>query len=44
MSVKKFNELAKTSGALYRLNRVLLVNLEILDNYLEDFRVKISLD
>ena len=35
----KFQELAKEAKAVYKIDKVVLVNCEILDQYLETFRV-----
>ncbi|MDD3142209.1 MAG: DUF6462 family protein [Lachnospiraceae bacterium] len=40
MGLSKFQEIAKESGAVYKVNSMCLVNTEILDNYLEAFRVE----
>ena len=34
MSQSKFEELAKEAGAVYKLNKIVLVNCEILNEYL----------
>jgi len=39
MSQSKFEELAKEAGAVYKLNKIVLVNCEILNEYLETFRL-----
>lgn len=39
MSQSKFEELAKEAGAVYKLNKIVLVNCEILNKYLETFRL-----
>lgn len=33
-----FRELAKDAGAVYKLKRIVLVNLDLIDEYLENFR------
>jgi hypothetical protein len=38
MSERQFRLLAKNAGAVYKINRMVLVNLEIIDQYLEYFR------
>lgn len=38
MGLHTFQELAKEAGAIYRIKRIVLVNLDILDEYLEAFR------
>ena len=40
MSLSKFQQLAKDSKACYKMNRLLLVNLDILDEYLETFHIE----
>ncbi len=39
MCQTKFEELAKEAGATYKLNKLVLVNCDILDDYLEMFRI-----
>lgn len=39
MSQSKFEELAKDAKAVYKVNKLVLVNTEILDEYLETFRI-----
>lgn len=39
MGMTKFQELAKTAKACYKVNQLVLVNLDILDEYLEGFRI-----
>ncbi len=39
MSQSKFMQLAKKAKACYKLSQMVLVNTEILDEYLEAFRV-----
>ena len=38
IGVNTFKELAKDAGAIYRIKRIVLVNTEIIDEYLEAFR------
>ena len=40
MSLSKFQQLAKDAKACYKMNRLVLVNLDILDEYLETFHIK----
>ena len=40
MGITKFQELAKDAGACYKINRLVLVNLDILDEYLETFHIE----
>ena len=39
MGMTKFQELAKEAGAIYKVNKLVLVNLDILDEYLETFHL-----
>lgn len=39
MSLSKFQQLAKDAKACYKVNHLVLVNLDILDTYLETFRI-----
>lgn len=39
MSLRKFQELAKDAGAIYKVGKMALVNCEILDAYLETFKL-----
>ena len=38
MGLHTFQQLAKEAGAIYRIKRIVLVNLDILDEYMEAFR------
>lgn len=38
MGFNTFQQLAKDAGAVYHVKRVVLVNLDIIDEYLEAFR------
>ena len=38
MGLSKFHELAKEAHATYKLNQLVLVNIEVLDEYLELYR------
>lgn len=38
MGLHTFQDLAKEAGAIYRIRRVVLVNTERIDEYLENFR------
>ena len=40
MSLSKFQQLAKDAKAFYKMNRLVLVNLDILDEYLETFHIE----
>lgn len=39
MSQSKFMQLAKEARACYKISQLVLVNTEILDEYLESFRI-----
>ena len=39
MSVSKFQQIAKEAKACYKICQMVLVNTEILDQYLESFRI-----
>ena len=39
MSLSKFQQIAKDAKACYKVNQLVLVNLDILDAYLETFRI-----
>lgn len=39
MGISKFQELAKEAKAIYKIKQMVLVNTEILDDYLETFRI-----
>ena len=38
MGLHTFQDLAKEAGAIYRIKRVVLVNTDIIDEYLEAFK------
>lgn len=38
MGVNTFKQLAKDAGAIYRVKGIVLVNTELVDQYLENFR------
>ena len=40
MGMNKFQSLAKDAGAILKIDRMVLVDLDIFDQYLESFRVK----
>ena len=40
MGLTKFQELAKEAKACYKMGQLVLVNTEIIDKYLEQFRIK----
>ena len=37
MGLHTFQELAKDAGAIYRVKRIMLVNTELIDEYMETF-------
>ena len=39
MGISKFQELAKDAKACYKVNQLVLVNLDIIDEYLETFHI-----
>lgn len=39
MSIGKFMQVAKDAKACYKINQLVLVNLDVLDEYLETFRI-----
>ena len=39
MSQSKFERMAKAAGAVYKLNKLVLVNCEIFDQFLESYRL-----
>lgn len=39
MSLSKIQQLAKDAKACYKVNQLVLVNLDIIDEYLETFRI-----
>ena len=39
MSKNSFMKLAQEAGAVYKINRITLVNVKIFEEYLESFRV-----
>ena len=39
MSLRKFQDLAKDAGAIYKVGKMVLVNCEIFDRYMETFRL-----
>ena len=40
MSERKFMDLAKDAKTTYKINQVVLVNCDILEEYLESFRIE----
>lgn len=40
MGMNKFQTIAKDAGATLKIDRLVLVDLDVLDQYLESFRVK----
>lgn len=39
MCQSKFEQMAKEAGATYKLNKLVLVNCDIFEEYLESFRI-----
>ena len=39
MSLSKFQQLAKDAKACYKVNQLVLVNLDIIDEYLETYHI-----
>ena len=39
MCQSKFEDMAKDAGAVYKLNKLVLVNCDIFEEYLETFRI-----
>lgn len=39
ISVRKFQDLAKDAGAIYKVGKMALVNCEIFDKYMETFKL-----
>ncbi len=39
MCQSKFEQMAKDAGAIYKLNKLVLVNCDIFEAYLETFRI-----
>ena len=39
MGMTKFQEICKEAGAVYKVGQLCLVNTEVLDEYLEGFRI-----
>lgn len=39
MSQSKFERMAKAAGAVYKLNKMVLVNCEVFEQFLETFRI-----
>ena len=40
VGLNEFQTLAKDAGAILKIDRIVLVDLDLLDQYLESFRVK----
>jgi hypothetical protein len=40
MCQSKFEEMAKEANAIYKLNKLVLVNCDIFEEYLETFRIR----
>lgn len=39
MSLRRFQDLAKDAGAIYKVGKMVLVNCEIFDQYMETFKL-----
>ena len=39
MGLRTFEQIAKEAGAIYKIRRLVLVNLDIFDEYLDTFRM-----
>lgn len=39
MSIRKFQDLAKDAGAIYKVGKMALVKVDIMDKYLETFKL-----
>lgn len=39
MSVRKFQDMAKDAGAIYKVGKMVLVNCELFDQYMETFKL-----
>jgi len=39
MSLRKFQDLAKDAGAIYKVGKMVLVNCETFERYLETFKI-----
>ena len=40
MCQSKFEDMAKEAGAIYKMNKLVLVNCDVFEEYLETFRIK----
>lgn len=40
MGINKFTQLAHEAGAVYKVDRLVLVNLDIFDEYLQTFKLE----
>lgn len=40
MCQSKFEDMAKEAGDIYKLNKLVLVNCDVFEEYLETFRIK----
>ena len=40
MGMTKFQQIAKQAGAIYKINQTVLVNTEILDAFLDGYKVQ----
>lgn len=39
MSIRKFQDMAKDAGAIYKVGKMALVNCELFDQYMETFKL-----
>lgn len=39
MSIRKFQDVAKDAGAIYKVGKMALVKVELIDKYLETFKL-----
>lgn len=42
LGIGTFERLAKEAGALYKINRIVLVNLDIVDEYMENYKYDVD--
>ena len=40
MSLRQFQKLANEAGAVYKVNKMVLINMEVFEEYLEFFHIK----
>ena len=44
LGIHTIEKLAKDAGALYKINKIVLVNLDIVDEYLEKFKFDVKVE